>query len=531
MILQSLAIYYDRQQESPDSTIPNPGYSSEPISAALIIDAKGNLVQVMDVRRQSDKKMVSTNMNVPHARLRSGSNAYEYPNFMWDNTGFVLGKDNKGKPQNALRAFEHFKKLHLKLLADVDDEGAQAVIRFLQRWIPDNAVKLRNWNDFCGLNVVFRLDRTREYIHDRPLVKAAWKKCYEDNIKKLELGICLVSGEKKPIPPIHPKIKGVWGANSMGAAIVSFKPEAFKSFGKEQNFNAPVGEESAFAYTTALNYLLRSDSPQRVQIADASTVFWTERDSPMEGLCGMTLDPRDDAADNKELQEFLETVRAGKKPCEYDPDVKFYILGLSPNKSRLSVRFWYVSTVGDIGEKFGQHFRDLRMVRSDKDPEFPGVHRLLLETLHKDKSRQKSKKKISPLLGGVVMQAILKGTAYPQSLLIAIINAIRADQKINYLRAAIVKAVLVRRARILKLNKLEIKMSLDKENAEPAYLTGRLFASLEKLQEEAHEEKLKRTIRDSYYGSASAAPRSVFPVLIKLKNHHLGKLARILHEW
>ena len=331
-----------------------------------------------------------------------------------------------------------------------------------------------------------------------------------------EEGMCLVSGEVAPIARLHPAIKGVAGAQSSGAALVSFNLDAFCSYDKSQNFNAPISQSRASAYTKALNHLLASNN-NRVQVGDAATVFWTERASPVEGFFGLILDPHDSAGDNQELAVFLESVREGKLPHEIDPDIRFFILGLSPNAARLSVRFWHVSTVKDISEKLGQHFRDLSIVRSfDTDPAFPGMWRLLKETCN-----QKSKDGPPPLLGGAVMQAILNGTPYPQSLLSAVIGRIRAEQTINYMRAAIIKAVLVRKKRILNQG-VEIPMALDRENKNVAYLLGRLFAVLEKAQQDAIP-GANATIKDRFYGSASATPRVVFPQLLRLAQHHIQK--------
>jgi len=364
-------------------------------------------------------------------------------------------------------------------------------------------------------NLVFKLEGDRRFIHERPDIRKVWLASL-GTVEKSEAGMCLVSGEIAPIARLHLAIKGVRDAQSSGAALVSFNLDAFCSYDKSQNFNAPVSESRASAYTKALNHLLASNS-NKIQIGDATTVFWTERDSPVEGFFGMILDPRDTSADDKDLAVFLESVREGKLPRNIDGAVKFYILGLSPNASRLSVRFWHVSTVKDISEKLGQHFRDLSMIRPfDTDPEYPGMWRLLKET-----SNKKSQDGPSPLLGGAVMQSILNGTPYPQSLLSAVIGRIRAEQNINYIRAAIIKAVLVRKKRILNQG-MEVSMALDKENKNIAYLLGRLFAVLEKAQQDAIP-GANTTIKDRFYGSASATPRVVFPQLLRLAQHHIQK--------
>jgi CRISPR-associated protein Csd1 len=516
MILQALNNYYERLKDSADVDIPSLGFSSQKIHFALMLNREGNLLQVLDLRETQGKRLLPKQLTVPEAVLRAVNIA---ANFMWDNTGYVLGADNKGKPERSLRTFETFKKLHHDIGEDVDDEGMVAVLRFLDSWNPANAQEFEYWKDMVGgANLVFQLDGEFGYIHDRPKIKDVWLKHYSENRSEI-VATCLVSGEKAPIARLHPKIKGVRGSQSMGAAIVSFNLDAFISYGKEQSFNAPVGEEITFNYTTALNHLLRFDSRQKIQIGDAATVFWTERKSPLEGFMGLILSPQDDSGDIKEIRDYLSAIREGKKlPKEIgDTDMKFYIMGLSPNASRLSIRFWHVSTVKDISTKIGQHFRDLSIIKNyNSDPEFPGIWQLLKETAVLRKSEN-----ISPVLSGSIMRSIMTGAAYPQSLMTATIGRIRADQQINYLRVAMIKACLVRKYRINQISK-EVTMALDKESTNVAYRLGRLFAVLEKAQRDAIP-GANTTIKDSFYGSASATPRTVFPRLLRLAQHHIQK--------
>ena len=516
MILQALNGYYDRLKSNTNVDIPLLGFNTKGISFALLLNREGNLLQVLDLRETQGKKLLPKQMIVPEAVIRAVNIA---ANFMWDNTGYVLGADNKGKPERSTKTFKAFRKLHHDIGEGLDDDGMAAVLRFLDSWNPVDAPELEYWDDVvAGANLVFQLDGELCYVHDRPKIKHAWLKHYSDNSSGV-IATCLVCGEKKPVARLHPKIKGVRGSQSMGAAIVSFNLNAFLSYGKGQSFNAPVSEDIAFNYTTALNHLLRSDSRQKIQIGDAATVFWTERKSPVEGFMGMILNPQDDSGDLKEVRDFLEAVRDGKKLPEEinDTAMKFYILGLSPNASRLSVRFWHVSTVGDIGAKIGRHFRDLSIIKNyDRDPEFPGMWQLLRETAVLRKSEN-----ISPVLSGSIIRSIMTGSAYPQSLMTAIIGRIRADQEINYLRAAMIKACLVRKYRINQISK-EVTMALDKESTNIAYRLGRLFAVLEKAQRDAVP-GANTTIKDRYYSSASATPSIVFPQLIRLSQHHIQK--------
>lgn len=514
MILHALSDYYDRLKDNPDTGIPLFGFGKQKIHFAVVINRQGELLQISDVRETLKKKQVPKQLTVPEGVKRASNIA---PNFMWDNTGYMLGADNKGNKRRTLQCFSAFKELHHTIGDNLDDEGMEAVLYFLDTWNPEEASSLTHWKELTGMNLVFQLDGDLQFMHERPKIKSAWLEyCREQSSD--QFATCLVSGKQAPIARLHPKIKGVRGAQTSGAAIVSFNLEAFQSYKKKQNFNAPVSEDIAFAYTTALNYLLRFESRQKILIGDAATVFWTERASPIEGFMGMILDPREDSGDLKEVRDFLEAVRDGKKPCKLDdPDMKFYILGLSPNASRLSVRFWHVSTVGDISAKIGLHFKDLAITKTfDTDPEFPGIWQLLRETAILRKSEN-----ISPALAGSVMRSILTGTFYPQSLMTAVINRIRADQTVNYLRAALIKGCLVRKYRIT--NKFtEVDMPLDKESTSIAYLLGRLFAALEKAQKDAIP-GANTTIKDRFYGSASATPRTVFPQLLRLAQHHIQK--------
>lgn len=507
MILQSLADYYHRLLDSDGDTTAGEGFSSEKIHYALVINKKGSLIQVLDLRESKGRKKIPKNIIVPEPVKKSVNIE---ANFLWGNTSYVLGSDDKGKPERTAKCHEFFKDLHNKLLQDCNDEGAKAVLAFLSSWEPKDTQSLDDRADLLKCNLAFKVEGDLGFVHERPAIKNLWMQHLLAG-KKGTIGMCLISGQMAPIARLHASIKGV-GQDQR--TLVSFNKNAFWSYGKEQSYNAPVSQTSAAAYTKALNQLLSNDS-HRVQIADATTVFWTERDSPVEGFFGMII--RDTSADDRELAVFLKTVREGKWPAQYDANIRFYILGLVPNRSRLSVRFWHASTVKDISEKLGQHFRDLSMVRSfDSDPEYPGMWRLLKET-----SNSKSKDGPSPLLAGAVMQAILKGTPYPQNLLSAVIGRIRAEQNINYLRAAIIKAVLVRKNRIQGQN-MEVPMTLDKENKNPAYLLGRLFAVLEKAQQVAIP-GANTTIKNRFYGSASATPRVVFPQLLRLAQHWIEK--------
>ena len=530
MILQALNKYYERLRSDPDGDIAPPGFGEAKISFELLLSPQGELVRVNDLRE--GKKPKPAILLVPETVGRAG--LVIRPNFLWDNTGYVLGADEKGKPERSLETFAAFKELAHQLGDSLEDEGMRAVLAFLDAWQPGRDEELiPNWEEICGTNLVFRLELSKGYVHDAPVVQRAWLDHWQ-NQDDAPRGQCLVSGGEQPLSATHPKIKGVMGAQPAGASLISCNLTAFKSYGKEQNLNSPVGAPAAFAYTTALNRLLDKANGRKVQIADAATVFWSEKPTELEdvmaGLFEGGYEPADgeeaeDQTQNQRLKALLESLRQGVPADLPDAKVPFYILGLSPNSSRLSVRFWHVSTVEQMHKRLSEHVRDLDMVRRyDNEPADPPIWMLLRET-----AVQRKSKNISPQLAGEMTRAVLTGGAYPNSLLSAVIGRIRADQSPNYLRACMIKAVLNRRRRLnpaLQNNPqlMEVTVSLDLNCKDIAYLSGRLFAVLENMQARAIS-NANATIRQRYLSSASSAPKATFPQLIRLSQAHFKKIS------
>jgi CRISPR-associated protein Csd1 len=299
--------------------------------------------------------------------------------------------------------------------------------------------------------------------------------------------------------------------------LVSFqKDSGYDSYGKEQAFNAPVGKHVVFSYTTALNHLLAKDSRQRIQVGDASTVFWAATPGhPMEELFpGLFSEPSKDNPDlgTAAVAALLNAPKTGAGCFEND-GTRFYVLGLAPNAARIAVRFWHIKTVGELSANIRRYFDNLRIVHAPHEPETLSLFRLLVATAMLGKSEN-----IPPNLGGDVMRSVIEGLPYPQTLLSGAIRRIRAEQEVTYPRAAIIKACINRQS-----GKEELKVSLDESNTNTAYRLGRLFAVLEKIQEVA-QPNINATIRDRFYGAASSTPVSVFSTLLKLKNHHVAKL-------
>ncbi len=523
MILQALHGYYERMSADPDLGMPPYGTSMENISFALVLDADGNLRSIEDLREAEGKKLRPRKMLVPIAEKKASGIK---PNFLWDTTSYVLGKDDKGKQDRTDQCHAAFIE-HMKTYCESADPGLAAVLKFLEHGDKDISV-FPNFEEVIGSNVVFRIDGERGFVHDHPAARKAWAACLSRREQGL-LGQCLITGESfRPIARLHSSIKGVRGAQAVGASIVSFNLSAFESYGKEQSLNAPVSQEAAFSYVTALNFLLNPQNRQKVTIGDATIVFWAERTSPAEDLFADLFDPSsessqpDTAVDHQtsiKIHDLLQAIRAGRRAVDIVPDldesVRFFLLALAPNAARLSIRFWEVDTVGGLLRKIGTHFRDLEIIRQyDNEPEFPPLWRLLCQTAPLGKSEN-----ISPVLAGGLARAMLTGARYPQSLLPAVLGRIRAEHAVTYFRAALIKAFLTRN------KQLEVPVSLDPARTDRPYLLGRLFAVLEKAQEEAVP-GASATIKDRYLGSASANPGQVFHMLLKNAANHIAKLRK-----
>ena len=525
MILQSLNDYYGKL--SKENKVPDIGFSYERVRFLFILNNDGKLLQIVPLLSEEGGKERSRLLEIPYTNEVNVRASNIQPNYLVDKAAYVLGIDQETKPDRLKESHNAYKKLFLDVTKDIEDNGAEAVRLFLEN--PQQAQALPNFEEIIKENtgfIAFRLDGELRFIHERPAVRNAWINYLVNRSENREnyFATCLVTGDKGKIQRLHAQFKGIRGGQTSGKSLVSFNKTAFASYGKESSFNAPVGVKAEFRSSTALKYLIRNDR-QKVQIREDTIVFWAERETPLENYLesiwggGNKFDDlTDESGYVKDIRDFLEAARDGKKlPKVDDPDIKFYILGLSPNAARLSVRFWHVSTVEDVSYKIGQHFKDLSIVRSfDNDLEYPAIWQLLKET-----AVQRETKNVSPVLAGAMMRSILTGAAYPQSLLAAVIARIRAGQTVNYLRASIIKACLNRKYRISKIS-MEVNMALNKEETNTAYCLGRLFAALEKAQQDAIP-GANTTIKDRYYGSASATPRSVFPQLLRLAQHHIQK--------
>ena len=539
MILQTLYDHYHRLLKRGEESLPRYGYSQEKISYCITLSIDGEVIGVTPLLDISGKKPRPRSLIVPQVERTSEVR----PRFLWDNTRYVLevtSKDISNKRAAERLAQEHaaFRKFHEDQLRDVADDGLTALRAFLTRWTPEQFVLPHFKPEMRDSNLVFRLEGERRLLHERPASAALRERLLESNNADASTTMhCLISGEMRPAALSHPAIRGL---NEMGAYIVSFQQPAFSSFGKAQGENAPTSDEAAFAYTTVLTHLLRRDpgNRQRLVVGDTAIVFWAEAEDAAEAeaaeeLFGTSfgLDrPDTDAQATQKLRRTLELVAKGRPLAEIDPRLqpgtRMVVLGLSPNASRLSIRYWLRDSLGVLAERLRAHAQDLLLEPLPwKTP--PTPWRLALCTAPMRDGRAKAEN-VSPLLAGDLMRAILTGGRYPQSLLSNLVMRMRADGDVGGLRVALCKAVICRDQRLggSELSSKEVPVSLDLNVTHPAYLLGRLFAVLESTQRAALGGQVNATIRDRYFGAASATPALVFPLLMRNAQNHLARVRK-----
>ena len=540
MILQSLNDYYRRKCDDADPAqrLPVFGLEQKEIPFVLEITTEGELVQLLDTRILNEKKKkIAQTFRVPQGVKKTSGVA---SNLLWDTLEYVLGVDTKGKPERVAEQHTQFiARIQALPQSAHDDAGIQAIFKFFESFNLPQLEAQPTWSQALEANAVmsFRLHGDVDLVCQRPaVVNAVLNVTTDEDARRV---MCLVTGEDAPAQRLHASIKGVWGAQSSGANIVSFNARALESYGKteRQGENAPVSQAAAFAYTTALNHLLRKDSDQRIQVGDTSTVFWSDRDSEFESVAADIFgDPPKDDPDRgaHAVQALFAAIQSGKQGG-LDEGNRFHVLGLAPNAARISIRFYHCLPLQELGERIRQHFKDLEMVRGLHDPQYPSLKRLLQAVCLATSSQPHGDiERVPPNLGGAIVDAVFAGpdVPYPSLWLNAAVGRCRAEQNVNYYRAAAIKACLnrqIRRSSVTPTNQSpekEFLPMLDLTNTHPAYRLGRLFSVLERIQEASAggPGKLNSTIRDRYYGAASSTPVAVFTTLLRLKNAHLKKL-------
>lgn len=543
MILQALVEYYDRKSSDSSAGLAPFGWINKHVDYLIVLSLQGecvNLEQKFSIEKGKYHYDKMYFLPAIGKQAMKHTNSGKDANLLWDNASFVFGLRNKGE----IKRGSFISALDL-WFPDLNESGVNAVKLFYQSLCENELMAKELFQKFELSDELDKRDPIFTFSLKGDLLPINYRKAVKDayEIKVTELlgdgivGTCLLTGNKNvQISKNEVVIKGVWGGQTAGTNIISFNKPAFESYGKKGRAgkNAPVGIETSFAYTTALNFLLRQGSSQRMQVGDTSTVFWSEKQSDMETAVVSLFDqpPKDDPDRNvKAIQTLYKSMHNGRYNKD-DGDTRFYVLGLAPNAARIAVRFWHVGTVAEMAERIAQHFSDLEIVHGPNEAPFLSLFRLLVSTASLGKADN-----IPPNLAGDMMRAILEGSPYPQTLLGAVIRRIIAEQakkdsktnkqlqNVTYPRAALIKACINRSIHHSNLeNKEELQVSLDEKNTNIGYRLGRLFVVLEQIQKEAHDKNLNATIRDRYYGAASCAPVTVFSTLLKLSTHHLRKM-------
>lgn len=523
MILHALTQYYQRKAESDGGVAPE-GFENKEIPFIIVIDKQGNFIQLEDTRELKGKKKVGRTFLVPKGLGRSGSKSYEVSNLLWDHYGYVLAyAGEKGQEQADKQHASFTAKVNELKQVLPDDAGVTAVAAFLSSAEEKSKVmQATNWVECAkvkGCNLSFRLvDEAVDLVCQSKAVQAYVSQANQAQSDNIPKGICLVTGKLAPIARLHNPVKGV---NAKPAPFTSVNLSAFESYGKEQGFIFPVGEQVMFEYTTALNTLLAGEN--RFRIGDVTAICWSAKPTPLEEYLASLISGggKDNPDAHIDAVKSLYKSLYNGKYTEPDGKEKFYLLGLSPNSARIVVRFWHETTVAALSESIAAWYDDLQMVRGENSPypEYMPLPRLLGNLVLDGKMENLPSDLIAQ-----ITDAALNNRVLPVSLLQAALRRNKAEQKITYGRASLLKAYINRAIRAGRLkNMKELTMSLDRNRQDIGYVLGRLFAVLEKTQAEANP-GLNATIADRYFGSASSTPIAVFGTLMRLLPHHLNKL-------
>ena len=530
MILQALVRCYESLAAA--GKLEKPGWSMVKVSWGLELTPEGQIQRLWPLEIADAKGKKRPQLIKLPAQTKKTVGVVS--NFLCENSSYILGRDNKGKPERSLECFKACAARHREILAEVDHPMAKAILRFFAGWDPqtaeENAVLAPEWEEILkGGNLVFCMDGV--YAQDVPEIAQAWDEAYADD-EKAEMGRCLVTGQKAPVAILHPSIKGIVGAQPSGATLVGFNAPSLESFGKDdrdkqgQGRNAPVSTYAAFAYTEALNYLLREPA-YHSRLGDTTLIYWAEgaEEEYSSAMAGMMFSDNMEQEDLKDVMEALssgKTVLWNKLPL--NPANRFYILGIAPNAARLAVRFFLQDTFGRFATNLNEHQERLKIVHPAFDErEGLSVWSLLRETANPN---SRDKKPPEPLVSAL-MRAVLMNTPYPAELFIQTEIRLRAEHEVSRGKAAILKAYLLRN--VVELNPDNhpytevLQVQLNENTTYLPYRLGRLFAVLEALQQKANP-GINATIKDRYFNSACATPAVVFPALIRLAQNHLNKL-------
>lgn len=529
MLLQSLVKLYEAWAEKGE--IEKLGWNPVKISYGISLDEEGNVDEIIHLKTNAPKgnKEMPSLISLPMPVKRSVGVA---SNFLYDNATYVFGYDNSNKPDRAKQCFDCFRSVGNKVLENSDDEFSTVIKKFLQKDysefenLSDLLTELNctetTVDDILNKGANLLLMPLGKFPTDSKAICESWNSYYEHS--DAPKGVCLVTGKDDHIAKLHPVIKNIRGAQAAGASLVSFNATAFDSYGKENGYNAPVSEYAAFAYTSALNKLV-SDNDHKVFSGDTTVVCWTEDGESAYQDVFAGIFNSDDEVKQKDLHDTIVSIVNGNEVkwegIPLNPSNNFYILGISPNSARLSVRFFIQNTFGKVMENLLKNQQRMEMVKPGFEKfNYIPLWRILGETVNK-KSRDK---KCKPHLAGDVLNSIINDYNYPSTLYYGILGRISAEQNINWVKASVLKAYLLKNYD--SKYKEEITVDYNENSNNKAYLLGVLFSNLEEIQNTANP-GIKSTIRDRYFTAASSTPSRVFPILIDLAQNHIKKIPNV----
>jgi CRISPR-associated protein Csd1 len=533
MILEALVKYYEKL--SSENRIPRYGWSESKISYAIELDENGNFLRLQSLKQEAvrGKKTVAVPRQIvlPAAVKKSSGIV---PNFLFGNVAYMLGtdKDTEKAKARAILTYNACKELHIELLGKVDHVVAKAILAYFNNYqiVDLNDPRLSPFADdlIKGANLCFMMNGV--FAQDIVEIQKVWNDHFsaDEDIKLEDQMIDLITGERITPMAIHPAIKGVSGAQSSGASLISFNAPADCSYGREQNLNAPVGKYASFAYTSAMNYLLSRDNDGLCRyskmIGDTTLIFWSENaeESYQELLSGL-LDGTNERITDDVLKSAVASICAGNRidwnTVKIDRNNKFYLIGIAPNAARLSIRFAYCNTFGTIIENIDSHYQRMKMIK-------PSVEQSnvipLWQVVRETADPNLQNKNPSPQLSEDILKTIITGINYPTSMYEQIELRIRADRNVNWRRASIIKAYFIKNKNS-EVNKEVLTVELNEDTVYLPYVLGRLFSLLEEIQSNANP-GINATIKDRYFTSACATPSVIFPILLNLSEKHLRKM-------
>lgn len=543
MLIKALSDYYDIL--AADGKILPDGYSKVNVHYLICLTAEGKPERILDCQKcirstaangKVKEKRVPLEEEMPQRTEKPGieSNIIEHrPLYI-----FGLNPDEEGLTPNdrtgkARKSHDAFVKTNLEFIKGLDSPVINAYRNFLNTWKPEEEMENqellalgKNYGKsgfaFCLTGYPDRL------LHRDPQIRQKWEMECQGSREETGQGYiaqCAVSGQKAEIARIHNKIKGVYGGLATGSVLIGFNNSSENSYGYEQSYNSNISRSVMKKYTEALNFLL-GDSEHKIVLDDVTIVFWAMdtigdcEDAFMAMLFGQSNKMNAEETERM-LRKLLGDAKSGwlteerlQSPDAVKPDVDFYMAGLKPNSSRLSVKFIYRRKYADVLWNIARFQKDMQV--SEKMKLVAILH--LKEELRSPKS---TSEKINPALLTKLLEAVIYGTRYPDMLLETVVRRVKtdSDKEVSRMRAGMIKACLNR-----NYEEEEFGVALDKKNCGQAYLCGRLFAVLERLQQEAAGTKLNRTIKDAYFASAVSQPAVVFPKLLILAQNHLNKV-------